>query len=331
MTSRFPLPLCALCGRQPRCLDRGFPEADYPSCQEPLRNVRLDRTRELLARCAPSRGFDLAERELLARLLPRYATDRGRYSDILEPSISLGPSGLETFRFSYAFPGWRRDPPSVAGALLGLCEPFGAAVVEAARRALRAARHPAVEQVIFGYAGSEDVRRVKLYLQFLPSRDDAARVVTALTGLRVASPSGLHLLGLDMSDRGLSAVKVYFARTDLDRYAAALGGVDVGGPLRCALFITRGHGPGAVLAAPSEVDFSLAENDMTFDDLCASPAMEPYGLARGWVEGLARDFYVGVRRVSLGLPPTRKINVYYTLTEVDGAARDRLTPFDVRR
>jgi len=67
--------------------------------------------------------------------------------------------------------------------------------------------------------------------------------------------------------------------------------------------------------SPSELDFSLADNDLLWDDVRALPDLTAQ-LARSPRLGeLAASFRLATRRISGSVGDGRKINVYYTLAE----------------
>jgi hypothetical protein len=243
--------------------------------------------------------------ETLEVLLRRYEIDRARYSDIFEPSLSWSARGPSLRRFSYAFP--RAAPDDAARALTQLCAPWGGAVVDTCARAVRAARHAAVEQPLFGLADDgDDGLRVKLYLQFRDGASDGAiAIARAMIGAPLERLDGaLHMLGLDVSERGLRAAKLYV----VPHAASPTELIDL--PIARPLLVYRLLRPDDPLAAP-ELDFGLVENSLSEAQLLATPllvARHPEAL-RALAE-LRSELALTVRRVSIA--PGR-VTLYYVL------------------
>ena len=327
------MPRCESCSLRHDCEARGALREEYPACRAPLRNVDLLRTSTLLDWLARRAGaVDDATRALQAPLLARYAEDCGERPDVLEPSFSCDPTGAHVYRFSYGFPTLRRQRAEVERTVLTLSAPLGAHVVAAARTVLRAARSPAVEQVLFGYAHGEGgaTARPKLYLQFLPGAPAGA---LALAGRMLGTPldslerlGPLHLLCLDVGSAGLSAAKLYFSidRIAVDDVPSRIGPVplvaaleELGvAELRHLLAIHRLRGPDDAAAARAvEVDFSLEDNDLRWLDVRALPLVRAQ-LERSQTLGeLQTSFRLAVRRISGSVGDGSKLNVYYGLNE----------------
>jgi hypothetical protein len=199
--------------------------------------------------------------------------------------------------------------------------PFGDAVLDGTRAFLQAAESPLVTQVIAGYARGWGVRkRIKLYAQFDPRAGERAlRLARALTGCARATDSDalpLHLLGLDLGERGLVGYKLYFVAPPLgpDEVARRLGG-----PPRALaehLRIHRGEGP----------DDEGAEGPCALDFACeggwsaiGGAEMEPrFGDGLLALRRIHDGFRVRLRRASLslaGAPPA--LHIYYVLDESD--------------
>jgi hypothetical protein len=278
--------------------------------------VELERVRDLLSWWEARQGAaGPALDAMLAAMLAQLDGDRHLYGDVFEPSFSWDPDGCSFRRFSYAFPGFRAAPDAVAAALRAMTAPWGGVVVEACERLLRAARHPAVAQPLVGFAddGARG-RRIKLYLQF---RDDAAgaapELAQAITGARIdlARLGGaLHMCGLDFSERGLRAAKLYVAPTrpaERTWFGLALSNL---------LEIRHIDDPSqGVPDAPSEIDFPLPENGLDPRDLWAAPAIrDRLAPAIARLAELAAAFPLRIRRVSCGVARP-KLNVYYVTAE----------------
>jgi hypothetical protein len=277
-------------------------------------NARIDRVAQLFAwiearEGAAARPFAAA----LARLLARYDDDRRHYSEILEPSVSQDGRGRFWRRFSYAFPGFANARSETLATLADLCAPFGAQVAAAAARVIRAARHPAVAQPLFGLADDgADGTRVKLYLQFDDGAgDEALALAGALLGMPLdggAWAGRLHMLGLDLGPAGLCGAKLYVAAADARHAPPGLA-------LTQLLHVYRLAAPGQPLAPePDEIDFGLADNGLTDDDLGALAAAHPGPF--GDLAALGALLPLALRRVSLGRRDPAKVTLYYVLTEL---------------
>jgi hypothetical protein len=271
-------------------------------------------------------------RALHEPLLARYAEDCGERPDVLEPSFSCEPSGAHVYRFSYGFPTLRRHRAEVERTVMALSLPLGGRVTAAARTVLRAARSPAVEQVLFGYAhgASGSAARPKLYVQFLASEPAGALDVAGrMLGRALDSferPGPLHLLCLDVGAGGLSGAKLYFSidRILLDEVPSRVGPVpllaalrDLGVvELRRLLAIHRLRGPddaGVVRAA--EVDFALEDNDLRWLDVRDLPVVRAKLERSPVLADLQTSFRLAVRRISGSVGEGSKLNVYYGLNE----------------
>jgi hypothetical protein len=267
-------------------------------------------------------------------VIDRFARDRTLFSDILEMSFSCDARGEHLYRFSYAFPGFRGDETSVSSSLLAFCHPFGPRAVEAAQTTLRAARSPAVAQILFGFAHDAgeagQAWRVKFYLQFADRAGSAAlKLATRILGPQLGGLSRagrLHLMCLDVGEHGLAAAKLYFVqdRLALDAMAATVGDVPLLGALadlgvsslRDVLTIHRVAGPeDAAFLRASEVDFSLPDNDLLWDDVRRLPYVKAHLARSPALTELAAGFKLATRRVSGSVGDGRKLTVYYTLAE----------------
>jgi hypothetical protein len=272
---------------------------------------------------------DPALADLEERVLRRYERDRVTYSDILEPSFSWARGAPSMYRFSYAFPDFRADPGGVAAALFDLCAPFGEVALAQARRLLRAARHPAAEQPLFGIAlDGPGRRRIKLYLQF---RDGAGVASIKLAermlgcGLLDRLPPGgaLHLLGVDLGEGGVTGAKLYLHHRRIDlTEASPIGPVALFERLRAAgrrevrdvLAIHRLVAPeDAGLERAAEIDLSLSDNGLSWAEV--RPLLPAAGELSGWAfAALEAAFPLRVRRISTPVGRDDKLNVYYVLT-----------------
>lgn len=317
-----------------------------PDSGAPVRRVRLDRMEALFEAWRALDAITAPEAAGLERaLLAALARDRELYSDVLEASFAIGPRGERAYRFSYAFPGFRGAPSSSSAAVasaLACAAPFGPAIVAATRRLLRAATDPAVEQPLVGLAWDRaGAPRHKVYLQF---RDAAGPAAAALSERVLGIPglaarigdARLHMLGVDFGPAGLSGAKLYIAHASViasEPAAAAPAPLDIASALARAL--PAGHRVRNVLAVhrlgssdcavgglppASDVDFGLADNDLTWDALARAPTLASI-LARSRLPStLFSAFRIGVRRLSIGTGVAPGATVYYALREVEAAS-----------
>lgn len=317
--STFPLPLCAACALQDECVARGAPFDDYPECRRPLRSTSLARQAALLSWCDRGQGGpDERLAAVDARILDRFASDRNRYSEIFEPSVSRDGAGWHLRRYSYAFPGYRDDPAGVRDAVASLASPFGENFESWFAGTLARAADRAVDEVLFGVAWeSASEWRLKLYLQFADGDRNAAlgaaaRVLSFPALRERFAGERLHLLGLDVGPAGLGAVKLY-----LEGEVSAIPWLEGLGPIRKALRIFR-LAPGRRLPDdPVEVDFPLAENGLLFDDVARLAPVRAVVDGADPLSALGREFRIAVRRVSVSVPSPGKFTAYFVLTETD--------------
>ncbi|AKT42256.1 hypothetical protein [Chondromyces crocatus] len=315
------------------------------AAHEPLsRNAPVEAYRALFAAWARLEGEPApAVARSLEQVLALFAADRGRYGDVLEPSLSWeGRQGREGARctqrrLSYALPGFRADPEGGALALRALCAPFGEAVLAQVERVARAARHPVVAQPLFGLADDgPGGLRLKLYLQL---RDGAGAagvaLVERLLGARLAGTlparGALHLVGLDLGPHGqLVGAKLYVRHVRVGLRAA----MEQVGPaalfealaaagcrqLREVLGIHRIDGPEAAgVAQAVEIDVALEDTGLSWGTLRTLLPAAAHVLGEGGA--LARLEAEGARLVPrrLSTPVGRddKLNLYYVLaTEI---------------
>jgi hypothetical protein len=223
-----------------------------------LIGTRMDRLAELIGVLRKKEDLPTLD-AALAILLPRFAVDRNLYSEIFELSYSW--DGEPHFaRFSYAFPGWRVDPAPIARDLSSLVAPWGSAALQACQNLLERARHPAVEQPLFGLAQN----RCKLYLQF--------------------RQGPLHILGFDLDERGVVSEKRYLISRQ------RLPGLP---PLAYVLSVVRD-------GVPELLDFGLKENRLSENDLFGSEWASQNAAALAPLLELRKSFDLLVRRVSIG-------------------------------
>lgn len=333
MLTRLPHPRCGLCAEQASCASNERVRPEFPDCRQPLRPTRRDHPQQLLEWLA---GYHAIRDPRLAAVLDvlfeRFAGDRLRFSEILEPSCSWDSAGWHLLRFSYGFPAFAEEPEAVAGTVRALAAPFAASWAPWLRRALVLARGRAVEHPIVGLAYDPPGRwRWKLYLQFVPAEALAAlELVQTLTGARdlssrLGSPN-LHMVGFDFGEAGLARVKLYVQHDRVNIGSTGAGSI---GPV--ALFddlVAGGHdhlrnvlaihkmsrSDDPELGRVREIDFALAENDLDVQALSACPSVGVLDLVHSPLQAVAQRWPLTVRRVSAPLGPLTKFNLYYVLT-----------------
>jgi hypothetical protein len=201
---------------------------------------------------------------------------------------------------------------------------------------LRAARVRAVTQVLFGFAhDGGDAQRVKLYLQFHPRAASAAQELASrmLSRPLFATSLPLHLLCLDLAPGGLVGAKLYYVmeRLRLDDTPVELGASSFLAAVRESGVaelrdVLRIHRVGARDEArgerPDEIDFSLPDNDLRWQDVRALPPMRALLADAGAASELVARFRVAPRRLSVSTGELRKVNLYYVLAEVERGAAD---------
>lgn len=240
----------------------------------------------------------------------------GDYSEVFEPSFSIDDDGVHLLRFSYGFPGFCDRPEQVLDRLRHLCAAFGETTAAHVDRLRPALRHTCVEQPLFGLAYDSPASwRVKVYLQF---RDDAGDTAVDLAGAIVgrrdigdaAAGTPLHLLGLDLHERGLAGAKLYFLHRSI--------AVEDVGPMPAIAGLSRLENLLRIhrmrcaddpeLSQPAEIDFALADNGLLPDQVAPLLSGDSY-------ETLVSRFPIALRRISLALGDSGKTNGYYVLTE----------------
>jgi hypothetical protein len=323
----FPLPGCPTCGAQLRCEARGSSEPNYPRCRVPLRGTSLERVSSLFRYFRAFHQFeDPALHQLEQEILKLFGHDDFAWSDSLELSISADAAGWHLFRFSYALPWYAKDRDGAEEAMVACAAPFGAVIAEATRARMLAGRSPCVELPIAGVAYEGPGRwRQKIYLQFKDDMsDEALRVAEAVTGFeglaRRYQGQPLHLLGVDTrADGSVSEAKLYFMHrrypTNESPIPFVRGLRHLGvTELKKLLLINRVRADDFP-AEPSELDFSLLDNDLLWEDLAPLPQIMRHLTHDNPWEQLRRSFRTGVRRISVPLRDENKLNVYYVLAE----------------
>jgi hypothetical protein len=332
----FPQPRCATCAERSSCHAKGTIKDDYPSCHRPLLGTSLARVADLLAWWSRFHvcGGDARLGDVQQALLTRLGSDRMRFSEVFEPSCSLDRTGWHFWRFSYAFPGFRDDPAADTRDLLAMCRPFGEELSRQVRTLLSPMLEPAVFLPLVGLAYDAPAAwRIKLYLQFRDDADDEPlRIVSRLTGHqhlgRLFRGGGLHLVGIDLGTQGIVGAKLYFRHPciplrEVSRMAGPVELIDylatVGhDQLRNLLVIHRmRRRDDPDLATAAEIDFALQDNDLCWEDLAVSPTLRRACAGENALAALESAFALGVRRISVPVGRTDKLNVYYVPTELD--------------
>lgn len=297
------------------------------------RRVSLKRARALLETCAAFDGVtDPTAGALIAEILAALRRDRERFSDVLELSLSIGSSGEHAFRFSYAFPGFRADPRGVAVSMLAAASPFGPSATSATKRLLRAALEPAAEQPLVGIAWDrEGAPRFKLYLQLRDRAETAADLAARLLDLPELPArlrgAHLHMIGLDLTENGLSGAKLYLSHAAVEPgrgpLADALSGLSSEPrSYRHVLEIVRlsaASRADAALPPASDVDLGLADNALGWDDIARAPATAAIVEGSRAISTIFSSFRVEARRLSISLSRGRRFTVYYALRELEEA------------
>jgi hypothetical protein len=278
--------------------------------------VPLDRSRELFRILRERDGLAEAECSALeSPLWERYAVDRVRRGNVLEPSLSGAAGELSFYRFSYGFPTFRAEPEAAYRTILAMAEACGPAPAEATRRLRKALSRDCIEQPIVGFASDPGgKRRFKLYLMFRPGKEAEARALAGEVlgaGRPLRQPGTLHMVGLDLGPSGVSGAKLYLEHPAWERTSEY--GLTLDAPLSC-LAIHAMAAPDDAALEPGAIDFALddagttwprLEQQLTADHPAAVEAMTDLG----------SRFRLRIRRVSLFRGTPRKLNVYYVLDE----------------
>lgn len=327
------LPVCAFCKWQEECIKTGQLRSPGGECFEAVRLPTVERMRDL------SRWWRGTTQEpgspaleVVDRLLQRYGKDRQEYSEIFEPSVSLDERGWRFFRFSYGFPGFRREPAAIRDFISSLWEPYGAELCKWVKGLLWYSTDPCVEQLIVGLDDEGPGRwRAKLYFQFADDSGDAPWELAT----RISRNSkieglerwdGLHLLGLDLVSEGICGIKWYVKKKVADlsdptapwNHSELLSVLRQRGveSLRNLLVIFReGARDDPQLLVPREVDFLLPENQISLEALSSSETFRPLLQPGTPLQEMVSAFRIAPRRLSVPLGDEGKINLYYLLIE----------------
>jgi hypothetical protein len=274
----------------------------------------LARARALAAALVERAGVAAASvHDLEKAVFERYEADRDPYFDAWEPSLSAAGDRLDIYRFSYAFPAFRRDKERIGADVIRIASTCGEAAAEAARRVVRAGNQDCVEQPIVGYAhDGGEAHRFKLYLMFRSGHDSAAR---ALARQLVGAPhdlrqkGNLHMVGLDLGTRGVTGAKLYFEH-DTIPLTADYGCSPM--TLRNALAIHALQAPDDAAHEPVALDFSLRGAALSWAALEPEVASRQPALVRIFKDLDAR-FRLDARRLSFFRGMPAKMNLYYVL------------------
>jgi len=267
---------------------------------------------------------------LEAAIFDRYASDRAGFGNVLEPSLSTAGDAVHRYRFSYGFPRFRDDEAAVADVVVRAAEALGGrfrrSAVEAARKAMLASAHECVRMPIVGVAFDGAQPRFKVYLLFHAGSDAAARALAReVLGAHdePRQPGEIHMVGLDVGERGVIGAKLYFEHRG---YALPAGYALRPRVLSRVLAIHALSSPDEESDRPSAIDFAVGDQVDALDAGGAGaswPELEaelepafPAGIRA--FNDIASRFRLRVRRVSVFGEP-RKLNVYYVLDEREAA------------
>ena len=328
-SARPLLARCDTCVGRSVCARSGGRRSEYPACHRAVQRTALGRLAALIARCGEQHGIERARRDGLIELVSaQHRADRERWSEILEFSVARAGSAERMLRFSYAFPGFRSEPSAAARFVAGLSALYCVEERTVLERGLELSAHSSVELVLVGLedAGSAGFR-LKLYLQF---RDDAGVETHSLASEWLGWPvlaarfagRRLHMVGIDAGARGVSGAKLYFAVEGAEiptlggpchALLAELGRLRIES-LRDALVVHRMRSrDDDLVETPAQLDFGLAANEAPWRLLERLPSLAP--LRPHFLEQLARDFRLAVRRLSLSLASEPGMTAYYVLAE----------------
>lgn len=295
--------------------------------------MRTSRLRELGEHWLHAHSVDDPRaRRLLERVIARTERDQRAYSELFEPSFQAEDGRVDLLRFSYAFPEFTRAPQHAFATIVDWVRPFGVAA-EHFGAVLKRARHPSVQQVLFGLAwDGREALRLKLYLQFHDDAgDDALRVAGALVGAkelhRAHAGRSLHLLSVAHGFTGVVGVNAYFKLPVFDPAAPSngLGDSELCGDLARsgvrslsgAIAVHRMRGPDdETLETISDVSVSPIENELRWPLLRSLPGVARCLAAAPAVSELFDGFRIGVRWLTVNIGKVRRVTGYYVLNEV---------------
>ena len=298
-------------------------------CHRGLGPTDLDRLAELLRACAEPALIDPRTRDgVIALAVNHLRREAGRFSEVFELSAQLVRGQQRLFRFSLAFPGYRRSPAAAWAFAEGLADLYGEPMRLLFDRALTAAMGPSVEQPIIGLEDAGGgAFRTKLYLQFTGAAGAAAVSIAAqLFGAprwkEQFAGQSLHMIGIDIGPAGAMGAKLYVDPGALPLDAPWLASSGLAADLReagvrvltDALAIHRFSSPDDERGnKPSEVDFALMPNELGWAAIRSLPRLAR--VRPTLFDGLESRFRLGVRRLSFEAQSDEKLTVYYVLAE----------------
>lgn len=321
---------CDTCVRRDDCATAGV-LSEYPACHRPIRRTKLPRLAALLRACADHHRIDPRRRDaVIDAIVEHHARDREHYSEIVELSAARAGTDELLFRFSYGFPGFRRDPGHAASFGHALASLYGDACTRALEHCLELAESAAVTMPLMGLEErASGAFRFKLYLQLAPDAgEDALALASRWSGgedwtHRFAGRS-LHMVGMDVSTTGISGAKLYFDASPLALDAPWLARSGLVADLRAAglaeledalaIHVFRGAADPAG-DTPSRLDFGLARNEVPWGAMRTLPrfrAAGPRALA-----ALGKMYRLAIRRLSVAVAGDDGMTAYYVLAEHD--------------
>lgn len=328
-------PLCEVCTHREGCAGAGTLRPEFPACYREFRNAPMAQVRRFSDDCFASAARSPEARAALRHVLSRFAEERAFSSQLFEPSVSWDGRSEVLARFAYGLPSFRRQPGKTVRWAHAFGAAFGPSAAEVFLRLLQRVRQPCVELLLVGAAfDGPHGWRAKLYVQFKTDAQEAALalagVLTAVPDLARRSPRlPLHLLGIDVGPRGIQGVKFYFWVPRLgprDRTTAPVpllewlwsSGVE---EMKNVLSIHRVTAPeDPSFEHPAELDFHLGENGLRWSELARSEVLRPVVSRMPGYADLAARYDLAVRRVSVPIGATTKMNLYLAFAEQEPLA-----------
>lgn len=340
-------PLCDVCRRSLTCRAANRIEPDFPHCNRTFRNLSTQRVRNFVDFWFDGQQTPPQAEAMLQHLLPRFAVDRQHTSDIFEVSMSIEHESINFARFSYALRDFQAAPEATAQWALTFGRCFGPFVGDVFQQLLKRVRHPCVEQILVGAAFDAPGQwRAKLYVQFKHDAGaEALKLAGVLTGIpalaKRAPPHALHLLGIDITEKGISGAKLYFMipRVGLE---APLWGESrslfkrvlpkPGQAFENVLSIYRVDSPdGDGLRHPTDVDLHLGENHLRWSDFAKFPEFDGMANEIAIYENAKQTFDITERRLSVSVTSQPRLSLYYVLASREPVSMSVRSPSAANR